>query len=408
MPKRVGFLYDRMEERELIRRSIRIGTKDSKKKKRRDVREVLDDIDGHIEIMQEIVRTRSFHPRTPRKKVIYDPSSEKFRETYHVPFFPDGLMQIMEAEAMKDVIMRGMNHWSCAAIPGRGSKRIHKRISSALRNDPKGTTYGGEADVEGYYMHIPVANGMAAFERKIKDQEFLLLLAITVTCTDISLAEALEQNLNWRDIVGDRIGILIGLDINQWFANFYLESLDRYITTLPGVKYMTRHMDNYTLLGPNKKKLHKAMALIAEFMRRNLGLTMKGNWQVYRTTFTPAVAKKHRLLDEKKKRQRKPRMVSAVGFRFSHTHTIMRKRNFLRFTRQCSRVKKKMDAGKDISFQQAAGLLSRIGQLKHCNSHKIRVKYVDPIGVKNLKEVVRHESKRRRAAQRLVHAGGAA
>ena len=52
-------------------------------------------------------------------------------------------------------------------------------------------------------------------------------------------------------------GLAIGYYICQWLANFYLESLDQYIMTLPGVKYMTRYMDNITLLGPNKKQLHK-------------------------------------------------------------------------------------------------------------------------------------------------------
>ena len=42
------------------------------------------------------------------------------------------------------------------------------------------------------------------------------------------------------------------------------------------------------------------------------------------------------------------------------------------------------------------------------NSHTIRVKYIDPIGVKHLKEVVRNESKRRQRAQQRILAGGAA
>lgn len=140
---------------------------------------------------------------------------------------------------------------------------------------------------------------------------------------------------------------------------------------MPGVKTMIRYMDNITLFGPNKKKLHKARQTISDFLRDRLGLKLKSNWQIYPTA---------------------KRMVSAVGYRFARTHTILRKRNFLRFTRQCRRVKKKLDAGKPIPHRQASGLLSRVGQLKHCDSHNIRVKYVDPIGVKHLKEVVRNES----------------
>ena len=234
-------------------------------------------------------------------------------------------------------------------------------------NDPKGTKYAAELDVAQYYPSISGKRLIWALARKIKDKRFLR--------TVYSIIESCGG------------GLAIGYYICQWLANFYLESLDQYIMTLPGVKYMTRYMDNITLLGPNKKHLHKARKLIAAFMQQRLGLSMKANWQIYPTA---------------------KRMVSAVGYRFSRTHVILRKRNFLRFTRQCRRVKKRLDAGKPIMFAQASGLLSRAGQLKHCNSHTIRVKYIDPIGVKHLKEVVRNESKRRQRAQQRILAGGAA
>ncbi|MFR8333983.1 MAG: RNA-directed DNA polymerase [Oscillospiraceae bacterium] len=86
-----------------------------------------------------------------------------------------------------------------------------------------------------------------ALARKIKDKRFLR--------TVYSIIESCGG------------GLAIGYYICQWLANFYLEPLDRYIMTLPGVKYMTRYMDNITLLGPNKKQLHKARKLIAAFMQ---------------------------------------------------------------------------------------------------------------------------------------------
>lgn len=218
-----------------------------------------------------------------------------------------------------------------------------------------------------YYPSIPPKRLIWALARKIKDKRFLrTVYAVIESCGG---------------------GLAIGYYICQWLANYYLETLDHFICAMPGVKTMTRYMDNITLFGPNKKKLHKARQAISDFLRDRLGLKLKSNWQIYPTA---------------------KRMVSAVGYRFARTHTILRKRNFLRFTRQCRRVKKKLDAGKPIPRRQASGLLSRVGQLKHCDSHNIRVKYVDPIGVKHLKEVVRNESKRRQRAQQRLLAGGAA
>lgn len=408
MPKRVGNLYTRMENPDFIRRCIAIGTRDSGKRRRRDVARVLADLDGAVAAMQDIVRERSFRPRQPTPKQVYDPSSEKFRDTNSVPFFPDGLMHIMEVQAMMDVLMRGMCHWSCSSVPGRGGQRIRRRIMGVMRNDPKGTRYAAEMDVKSYYPSISVERLMEAFERKIKDKEFLLLLALSLTCEQVSLRDAKAQGLTWRDVAHGRQGLFIGFYLCQWAANYYLERLDHCIEAMPGVKYMTRHMDNITLLGPSKKDLHKAVTAIQDFMGRELGLTMKENWQVYRTSFTAAVEKRHRLLPERQRRLRRPRMVSAVGYRFAHTHITIRKRNFLRLTRQARRARKRVEAGKTISFKMAAGLLSRIGQLKHSDSHNVRVKYIDPIGVKTLKEVVRHESERQRRSPQRLYGGGAA
>lgn len=352
MPKRVGYLYDKMVDRDFIRSVILQAAKG--RRNRKDIARVLEDLDGYVEKTYEIVATESYVPSKPKTREIYDASSQKRRVITMVPFWPDGVIQWMLVAAMKPVLMRGMYAWSCASIPGRGGKLVHKKIRSALRNDPKGTKYAAELDIAQYYPSISGKKLIRALARKIKDKRFLR--------TVYSIIESCGG------------GLAIGYYICQWLANYYLESLDQYIMTLPGVKYMTRYMDNITLLGPNKKKLHKARKMIAAFMKQRLGVTMKHTWQVYPTS---------------------KRMVSAVGYRFSRTHIILRKRNFLRFTRQCRRVKKRLDACKAIPFRQAAGLLSRTGQLKHCNSHMIRVKYIDPIKIKNLKGVVRNESKRR-------------
>ena len=365
MPKRVGFLYEKMVDKDFIRATIIRASR--RKRKRRDVRRVLKNLDDYVDRTYEMVKSESFVPTKPHEREVYDDSSQKWRTIKVVPFWPDGVMHWLLVEAMRPVLMRGMYHWSCASVPGRGGKRVSKYIRRILRDDPKGSKYAGELDIKSYYPSIPIRRLIWALARKIKDKRFLR--------TVYSILESCGG------------GLAIGYYICQWLANYYLEGLDNYILALPGVKYMERHMDNINIFGPNKKKLHKARTLIAEFMTKRLGVTMKGNWQIY------PVAK---------------RMVSAVGYRFARTHTTLRKRNFLRFTRQCRRAQKKIDAGAPISFQLASGLLSRIGQLQHCDSHKIRVKYVDPIGVKNLKEVVRHESKRRCTSQRFVYAGGAA
>lgn len=365
MPKRVGYLYEKMLDKAYIKSIILKAAKG--KRKRRAVKRVLDNLDEYVDKTYDLLAKDGFVPTEPQEREIYDVSSQKHRIIKTVPFWPDSVMHWLLTETMRPVLMRGMYAWSCASVPGRGGVRVKKRIEKALRQDHKGTKYALEIDIKAYYPSIPINRLIWALDRKIKDRRFVrLVYDVLASCGG---------------------GLAIGYYICQWLANYYLEALDNYALSLPGVKYMTRYMDNITILGPNKKKLHRVQKQIAAYMTDNLGVTMKGNWQVYPTA---------------------KRKISAVGYRFSRTNTILRKRNFLRFTRQSRRIQKNQAAGKPISYRQAAGFLSRAGQLKHCSSHQNRVKYIDPIGISNLKGVIRNESKRRFAAKRSVYAGAPA
>jgi len=349
-----------MLDKNLIRAAILAGAKG--KRERWDVKPVLEDVDGYVDRVYDMLVAGAYVPTKPRDKVIYDTCGEKNRVINVVSFFPDGIMHQLMVMVMQPVLMRSMYHWSCASIPGRGGAHASKKIKKILRRDPKGTKYVCKFDIKKFYPSISHKKLIWALARKIKDKKFLKLVY-----------DVLETHQK---------GLAIGYFVCQWLANFYLEPLDRFILTLPGVNYMIRYMDDVVMFGPNKKQLHKARKAIELFMSEQLGLNMKENWQVF-----PIGS----------------RMLDFVGFRFDRNHTTLRRRNFLRFTRQCRKADKKITQGKQISFKLAAGLLSRAGQLKHCDSHKIRVKYLDPVGVKNLKEVVRYESKRRSGAQRGVH-----
>ena len=353
MPKKVGHLYEKMCDKELIRFAIKEGSKG--KRKRWDVKAGLADVDGYVDKVYDLLIRHAYIPTRPKKKTIFDKSSQKKREISIVPFYPDGIMHQLCVMVMQSVLMRGMYRWSCASIPGRGNKCAADYVRRALDKDPKGTKNCLKADVKQFYPSISPKRLIWALARKIKDKAFLkIVYDIIVSNPDGGLA--------------------IGFYINQWLANYFLEPLDNFILTLPGVKYYVRNMDDIVLLGPNKKLLHKARIEIEKFLRERLGLRLKENWQVFPV---------------------KARAIDFVGFRLWRDHTTLRRRNFLRFARQCRRVKRKIENGEPIPYSMASGLLARVGQLKHCDALEIRKTYFDPIGVKPLKEVVRAESKKR-------------
>lgn len=352
MPKRVGHIYERMLDKDLIRAAIKKGSQ--KKRHRRDVRTVLKNPEKYVDKVYELVLNDSYVPTIPKVRRIYDKSSGKERDINIVPFYPDGIMHQLTVMAMHDVLMRGMYHWSCASIPGRGNNYARKYVRRALDNDPKGTKHCAKMDIRHYYPSIPIDRLMNALERKIKDRRFLNLIR-----------RILDSNPS--------SGLSIGFYINQWLANYYLEPLDNYIRTLPSVKYYVRNMDDLVLIGPNKKKLHKAVDSIRLFMKVKLGVTMKDDWQVFPVD---------------------SRGINFVGYRFFHSHTRLRRKAFLRFTRQCRKVAGVMKNGLRLPFRMAAGILSRVGNLKYCDCVQARRKYYGVLDKKVIKSVVRDWSKR--------------
>nr|DAD88785.1 MAG TPA: hypothetical protein [Podoviridae sp. ctzMH52] len=362
MPKRAGYLYERMLDRDLIRQTVLEGTRG--KRRRRDVQRVLADVEGYTERIYRLLESGGFRPAKPREMMIRDKCSGKERRIQMVPYFPDGLVHQLCVAAMRDVLMRGMYRWSCASIPGRGNRCAANYVRRALNRDAKGTKYCLKMDIRQYYPSMDRTRLLRALGRKIKDRRFLRLL----------------EDILWSTGEG---GLAIGYYLDQWLANFYLEELDRLILRQPGVKYYVRNMDDMVILGPNKRKLHRARKAVAEYLSVRCGMCLKGDWQVFPVSARP---------------------IDFVGYRFYRDHTTMRRRNFLRMTRQCRRAQKRVKEGKAIPRRMAAGILSRCGQLKHCDGQKAMEKYLYPLGEARLKEAVRNG---RKDPGRALHSGRA-
>lgn len=392
MPKRVGFLYERLLDKDFLKSCVKASLA-KKKKSRRDVRKVTRDIDGTVDRMYRIFADYDYTPTEPKIKVILDKCSQKERELAIQPFNHDGVILAAITEVLKPVIMRGMHHWSCSSVKGRGAKRMLAYNKMVVQQKAKNTKYVAELDVKKYYPSVPLKLVIKALERKIKDQKFLLLVAVAATAYQPGFKYALEHGLTAYDVVGDKVGLYIGMILSQWLGNFHFEPLDRYILTLDGVMYESRNMDNIIIAGRNKRKMHRAIEDIRLFMSRELGVTLKDDWQVFKMytdkTYTD---------DNGDKKVKRSRRVATVGFRISRDRITTSKRNFLRFTRQCRRAMKKIEKGMKIPVKMAQGIVSRMGQLKHCtDSYQAYVKYLFPIGIGKLKKIISEDAKRHNA-----------
>lgn len=308
----------------------------------------------------------------------YDHSSAKWRTLSEPVLWPDQYIHHAVIQTLQPVMMRGMDHFCCGSIRGRGTKRGVAAIKHWMDKDPRNTKYGAEADVRHFYDSIKPELVMARMRKLVKDERMMDVI--------------------WRLIQN---GIKIGAYFSQWFANVMLQPLDHYIREVLKIPHYTRYMDNLTLCSGNKRQLHRAIQAIQAWLR-NVGLELKDDWQVFRTAYTRKTEAKRASWTDKQRKLRHPRMVNAMGYLFGRGYTLLRKKTLLRTKRQIARVKRRFDNGLRVAFKSAAGLVSRIGMFKHCCARRIRERYVVPGFLKQLKNVIRAETRRRKGMRQWL------
>lgn len=310
------------------------------------------DIPQRVLDLRNIIEN-GFVPAPATMKHRWDKSAGKWRDIHEPRLWPDQYIHHAIIQVLQPAMMRGMDNWCCGSIKGRGIHYGQKAIQKWMKNDVKGTKYCAELDIYHFYDSLSPEVVFERIKRLVKDHRTL--------------------DLVWRVIQN---GILIGAYYSQWFANTILQPLDRVIRSDDfRVSHYIRYMDNFTIFSPNKRSLHKLISAISEWLA-GVGLKLKENWQLFRTA---------------------ARLPTALGYRYGHGYTLLRKRNLFRLKRQLASYYKKVARHVKIPYTMALGLLSRLGQLRHCNSKHIYAMFVKPKTQRGLKNIVRAYARKERA-----------
>ena len=153
-----------------------------------------------------------------KKITIYDGIRRKQREIV-VPNMKEQIVHHMVINIMKPIFMQGMYEHSYGSIPGRGAHSGKKTIEKWIRTRGKDMKYCLKMDIRKYFDSIPHDILKAKLAKIVHDDWFLKILYEIVDTGE-----------------GDR-GIPIGFYTSQWFANWYLKSLDHYIKEQLHAKY---------------------------------------------------------------------------------------------------------------------------------------------------------------------------
>lgn len=265
--------------------------------------------ESNILLLHEMLLNKSYKTSPYATFKVYEP---KERVVYCLPYFPDRITHHAVMNVLEPIFVSTFTNDTYSCIKGKGIHATARAVEKALQ-DKKGTQYCLKIDIKKFYPNIDHDTLKQLLRRKIKDNDLLWLL---------------------DEIIDSADGLPIGNYLSQYFANFYLTYFDHWIKEQKSVKYYFRYADDIVILSDNKPYLHQILFDIKQYLKNNLKLIVKENYQIF-----PVDA----------------RSIDFVGYRFYHTHTLLRKSIKQNFARMLSKNKNK------------ASIASYNGWLKHAN-----------------------------------------
>lgn len=303
------------------------------KRKRKSVKRRLENPNFKAEIKYYATH---FINRKHNPKQIYDGIQRKKR-TIIVPAFDEQVIHHMLINVLKPIFMRGMYQHSYGSIPKRGGLKGKKAIERFIKHHSKSCKYVLKTDIKKYFDSIPHDILIEKLEKIIHDERIMAIL---------------------REIINViPVGLPLGFYTSQWLANWYLQGLDHYIKEELHAPFYARYMDDKVIFCSNKRKLHKMIESINEYLK-GLGLKLKENWQIFKFDYNG----KYRFLD-------------FMGYRFYRNRTTLRKSIMIKLTRKARKIYRK----EKVNAFDAKQMISYLGWLKYTDTYNMYLMWVKPI-----------------------------
>lgn len=356
--RRYGNIYSEICKIENLREAHRNARKD--KAYYREVKMVDSDPDFYLKQIQDMLINKTYTVSEYKRSVIND--SGKPRELAKLPYFPDRIIQWAIMLQIEKMLLNNMCSHTCASIPGRGIKYA-SRLMKRYLSDRKQSEYCLKIDVHHFYPSIDHAILKKMLRKRFKDPELLWLLDLIIDSTP------------------GGVGIPIGSYLSQYLANFYLSEFDHLMKEKLHLKRVVRYMDDVVVLAGTKKELFAVLKWMQEYLP-TIKLELKDNWQIFPV---------------------ESRGVDFLGFRFFHDFILLRKKTKKRMITVFEKILWKWNHGKILNRTEFGAMCSYDGWMRLFNSHRLRVKYFDPIKLSGIvyytERILKPKMKRKRAKE---------
>ena len=211
------------------------------------------DLEANLLTLSRELRERTYVPDPYRTFVIRHAKERIVSEAT----FRDRVVHHALVSAIEPRFEEIFNPHSYACRRGKGSHAALERAQALARRH----RYFAKLDVRRYFETVEHSILSELLSSRLDDGGIVWL------CRRL-LGAAEAQS-------GAPRGLPIGNLPSQFWANVYLDPLDRHVTAERGQRTWLRYMDDMLAFGPSKAELWELVATVRRFCRERLGLTIK-------------------------------------------------------------------------------------------------------------------------------------
>lgn len=217
--------------------------------------------------MSEQLKKRCYKMKGYYHFTIYEP---KERAVYAAYYEDRVLLHCVCDEILEPVLGPRLIYDNAACQKGKGTHFALDRFTKFLREHYK--QYGKE----GYVLKCDIHKYFASIDHEVLKEKLQKVIK------DPDVRNLIFYYIDGYETEGrPGKGLPLGNQSSQWFAIFYLDSMDRVIKEKIQMKYYIRYMDDFLILHHDKEVLKKCLSEIKRIVELELKLKLNEKTQIY-------------------------------------------------------------------------------------------------------------------------------
>ena len=250
---------------------------------------------NNLKLLNNELKLQNYKPKPLKTFILRDPKTRRISKSD----FRDRIVRHAICNVIEPIFDKTFISDSCANRKDKGTSFALKRFEKFRRKSTKNFTSKAfclKADIKHYFQEINHEILLEILKRKIRDVKVIWLIQRVIR----------ERERERRGLSIKNIGMPLGNLTSQFFANVYLDELDKFVKHKLRVKFYIRYVDDFIILHSSKKQLKVWKKEINIFLNKKLNLEL----HIEKSIISPL-----------------SRGIDFMGFRNFYHFKLLRKRN---------------------------------------------------------------------------------